>query len=118
MSPVARRTSRDAGARHGILSLQQRRRRRALRPGGLPRPNPKVLIVHFDVHHGNGTQDIFYDDPTVFFYSLHQYPWYPGTGDATERGAREGEGYTMNIPVPAMTPAEDYLRLFEEGLDR
>jgi acetoin utilization deacetylase AcuC-like enzyme len=77
----------------------------------------KVLIVDFDVHHGNGTQDIFYDDPTVFFYSLHQYPWYPGTGDATERGAREGEGYTMNIPVPAMTPAEDYLRLFEEGLE-
>jgi acetoin utilization deacetylase AcuC-like enzyme len=77
----------------------------------------KVLIVDFDVHHGNGTQDIFYDDPTVFFYSLHQYPWYPGTGDSAERGAREGEGYTMNIPVPAMTPAEDYLRLFEEGLE-
>ncbi|HEY6404083.1 MAG TPA: histone deacetylase [Blastocatellia bacterium] len=77
----------------------------------------KVLIVDFDVHHGNGTQDIFYDDPTVFYYSLHQYPWYPGSGDAGERGAREGEGYTMNIPVPAMTPAEDYLRLFEEGLE-
>jgi acetoin utilization deacetylase AcuC-like enzyme len=77
----------------------------------------KVLIVDFDVHHGNGTQDIFYDDPTVFYYSLHQYPWYPGTGDAGERGVREGEGYTMNIPVPAMTPAEDYLRLFEEGLE-
>jgi acetoin utilization deacetylase AcuC-like enzyme len=77
----------------------------------------KVLIVDFDVHHGNGTQDIFYDDPTVFYYSLHQYPWYPGTGDAGERGAREGEGYTMNIPVPAMTPAEEYLRLFEVGLE-
>ncbi len=77
----------------------------------------EVLIVDFDVHHGNGTQDIFYDDPTVFYYSLHQYPWYPGTGDAGERGAREGEDYTMNIPVPAMTPAEDYLRLFEEGLE-
>lgn len=77
----------------------------------------EVLIVDFDVHHGNGTQDIFYDDPTVFYYSLHQYPWYPGTGDAGERGVREGEGYTMNIPVPAMTPAEDYLRLFEAGLE-
>jgi acetoin utilization deacetylase AcuC-like enzyme len=77
----------------------------------------EVLIVDFDVHHGNGTQDIFYDDPTVFYYSLHQYPWYPGTGDAGERGVREGEGYTMNIPVPAMTPADDYLRLFEEGLE-
>jgi acetoin utilization deacetylase AcuC-like enzyme len=77
----------------------------------------EILIVDFDVHHGNGAQDIFYDDPTVFYYSLHQYPWYPGTGDASERGEREGEGYTMNIPVPAMTPAEDYLRLFEEGLE-
>jgi acetoin utilization deacetylase AcuC-like enzyme len=77
----------------------------------------KVLIVDFDVHHGNGTQDIFYGDSTVFYYSLHQYPWYPGTGDAGERGEREGEGYTLNVPVPAMTPAEDYLRLFEEGLE-
>ncbi len=76
-----------------------------------------VLIVDFDVHHGNGTQDIFYDDPTVFYYSLHQFPWYPGTGGAGERGVREGEGYTMNIPVPAMTPAEEYLRLFEQGLE-
>ena len=77
----------------------------------------KVLIVDFDVHHGNGTQDIFYDDPTVFYYSLHQFPWYPGTGDAGERGVREGEGYTLNIPVPEMTPAEDYLRMFEQGLE-
>ncbi|MCG3159783.1 MAG: Histone deacetylase-like amidohydrolase [Acidobacteria bacterium] len=77
----------------------------------------KVLIVDFDVHHGNGTQDIFYDDPTVFYYSLHQYPWYPGTGEACERGVREGEGYTLNIPVPAMTPVEDYLRMFEQGLE-
>ncbi|MBO0859386.1 MAG: histone deacetylase [Chloracidobacterium sp.] len=77
----------------------------------------KVLIVDFDVHHGNGTQDIFYDDPTVLYYSLHQYPWYPGSGDAGERGEREGYGYTLNIPVPAMTPAEDYLRLFENGLE-
>jgi acetoin utilization deacetylase AcuC-like enzyme len=77
----------------------------------------QVLIVDFDVHHGNGTQDIFYDDPTVFFYSLHQSPWYPGTGEASERGVREGEGFTMNIPVQAMTPADDYLHLFEEGLE-
>jgi len=77
----------------------------------------KVLIVDFDVHHGNGTQDIFYDDPTVLYYSLHQYPWYPGTGESCERGVREGEGYTINIPIPAMTPAEDYLRLFEQGLE-
>jgi acetoin utilization deacetylase AcuC-like enzyme len=77
----------------------------------------KVLIADFDVHHGNGTQDIFYDDPTVFYYSLHQYPWYPGTGEASERGVREGEGYTLNIPLPAMTPSEEYLRMFDEGLE-
>ena len=77
----------------------------------------RVLIVDFDVHHGNGTQDIFYDDPSVFYYSLHQYPWYPGTGGADERGVREGEGFTLNIPVHAMTSAEDYLRLFEQGLE-
>jgi acetoin utilization deacetylase AcuC-like enzyme len=77
----------------------------------------RVLIVDFDVHHGNGTQDIFYDDPSVFYYSLHQYPWYPGTGSAGERGVREGEGFTLNIPVHAMTPADDYMRLFEQGLE-
>ena len=82
-----------------------------------PEQIKKVLIVDFDVHHGNGTQDIFYDDPSVFYYSLHQYPWYPGTGGADERGAREGEGYTLNIPVEAMTEAEDYLRKFERGLE-
>lgn len=82
-----------------------------------PEQIKKVLIVDFDVHHGNGTQDIFYDDPTVFYYSLHQYPWYPGTGGADERGVREGEGYTLNVPVHAMTPVEDYLRLFEQGME-
>ena len=77
----------------------------------------KVLIVDFDVHHGNGTQDIFYDDPSVFYYSLHQYPWYPGTGSASERGVREGEGFTLNVPVHAGTSATDYLQLFEQGLE-
>jgi acetoin utilization deacetylase AcuC-like enzyme len=76
-----------------------------------------VLIVDFDVHHGNGTQDIFYEDPTVFYYSLHQFPWYPGTGRASERGAGAGEGFTLNIPVAAATPREIYMRAFEEGLE-
>lgn len=76
-----------------------------------------VLIVDFDVHHGNGTQDIFYDDPSVFYYSLHQWPWYPGTGTASERGVREGEGYTLNVPIAAATPAIDYVRMFERGLN-
>jgi acetoin utilization deacetylase AcuC-like enzyme len=77
----------------------------------------KVLILDFDVHHGNGTQDIFYDDPTVFYYSLHQFPWYPGTGSDKERGEQAGEGFTLNVPVPARTPAVEYLRMFEQGLE-
>ncbi|MBS1810067.1 MAG: histone deacetylase [Acidobacteria bacterium] len=76
-----------------------------------------VLIVDFDVHHGNGTQDIFYDDPSVFYYSLHQYPWYPGTGAANERGSNAGEGYTLNVPISPNTTATEYLRQFEVGLE-
>ncbi len=82
-----------------------------------PESIKRVLIIDFDVHHGNGTQEIFYDDPTVFYYSLHQYPWYPGTGGADERGVREGEGFNLNIPVHAATPAEAYMRMFERGLE-
>jgi acetoin utilization deacetylase AcuC-like enzyme len=61
----------------------------------------KVLIVDFDVHHGNGTQDIFYHDPTVTYVSTHQYPWYPGSGAVNETGAGDGKGTTINVPVPA-----------------
>jgi acetoin utilization deacetylase AcuC-like enzyme len=59
----------------------------------------KVFIVDFDVHHGNGTQHIFYDDPTVFYFSTHQYPYYPGTGDSDETGSGKGKGFTCNIPM-------------------
>jgi acetoin utilization deacetylase AcuC-like enzyme len=61
----------------------------------------RVAIVDYDVHHGNGTQWIFYEDPTVLFVSSHQYPFYPGTGAATERGRGDGLGYTLNIPLDA-----------------
>ncbi|HET9370228.1 MAG TPA: histone deacetylase [Vicinamibacterales bacterium] len=61
----------------------------------------KVAIVDIDVHHGNGTQNAFYADRTVLFISSHQYPFYPGTGAAHERGTGDGEGYTINIPLPA-----------------
>jgi acetoin utilization deacetylase AcuC-like enzyme len=61
----------------------------------------RVLIADWDVHHGNGTQDIFYEDPTVYFMSTHQYPWYPGTGHYTETGAGKGKGFTLNRPFPA-----------------
>ena len=60
----------------------------------------KVLIVDWDVHHGNGTQKIFYADPSVFYFSTHQWPWYPGTGSAQETGAGKGEGTTFNCPFP------------------
>jgi len=61
----------------------------------------RVAIIDWDVHHGNGTQDIFYDDPEVFYFSTHQSPWYPGTGAASERGQGRGEGTTLNVPVAA-----------------
>ncbi|MGA8030399.1 MAG: histone deacetylase [Bryobacteraceae bacterium] len=61
----------------------------------------RVLIADWDVHHGNGTQDIFYADGSVLFFSTHQSPWYPGTGDASERGEGEGAGKTINCPLPA-----------------
>jgi acetoin utilization deacetylase AcuC-like enzyme len=61
----------------------------------------RVLIVDWDVHHGNGTQDTFIEDPSVFFFSTHQWPLYPGTGRADERGRGAGRGTTMNCPLPA-----------------
>ncbi|MBV8807961.1 MAG: histone deacetylase [Acidobacteriaceae bacterium] len=63
----------------------------------------RVLIVDWDVHHGNGTQDIFYEDGSVLFFSTHQSPWYPGTGDITETGEGDGVGKTINCPFPAGT---------------
>jgi acetoin utilization deacetylase AcuC-like enzyme len=77
----------------------------------------RVAIVDWDVHHGNGTQGIFYDDPTVFFFSMHQYPWYPGTGAHGEKGVGRGAGYTLNIPVKAQTPAREQKRMFEAAID-
>ena len=76
-----------------------------------------ILIVDWDVHHGNGTQDIFYDDPSVFYLSLHQYPWYPGSGAANEIGSKEGEGYNLNVPISPATSAADYKIKFEQTLE-
>ncbi|MFQ3588685.1 MAG: histone deacetylase [Chloracidobacterium sp.] len=76
----------------------------------------RILIVDWDVHHGNGTQAMFYTDPSVFFFSAHQFPHYPGTGSRWECGAGDGEGYTLNIPLAAGTSATEYLRAFEAGL--
>jgi len=76
----------------------------------------RVLIVDFDVHHGNGTQDTFYADPEVLYFSTHQYPFYPGTGSINEIGAGKGEGTTVNFPMTAGWGDEEYLRAFNEVL--
>ena len=76
----------------------------------------RVLIIDWDVHHGNGTQDIFWNDPSVFYFSTHQYPYYPGTGAADERGAGKGEGLTLNVPLPAGTSARDHRQAFSDAL--
>ncbi len=76
----------------------------------------RVLIVDYDVHHGNGTQDVFYEDPTVFYYSLHLFPFYPGTGAEDERGSGEGEGRTLNRPLPHRFPAADYVDLYRSDI--
>ncbi|HWT01411.1 MAG TPA: histone deacetylase [Pyrinomonadaceae bacterium] len=77
----------------------------------------RVAVVDWDVHHGNGTQGIFYDDPTVFFFSMHQYPWYPGTGARGETGLGRGRGYTLNVPVRAATRAADQRHAFDAALE-
>ena len=76
----------------------------------------RVLIVDWDVHHGNGTQDTFYEDPSVFYFSSHQYPHYPGSGSADETGEGAGEGFTLNFPLAAGSGDEDCLRGFRESL--
>jgi acetoin utilization deacetylase AcuC-like enzyme len=78
----------------------------------------KVLIVDWDVHHGNGTQAAFYDDPTVFYFSVHLSPFYPGTGHANETGEGKGVGSKLNVPLRAGSGDADYKKAFEEKLKR
>jgi acetoin utilization deacetylase AcuC-like enzyme len=74
----------------------------------------RVAIFDFDLHHGNGTQHLFEDRPDVLYASLHQAPFYPGTGERSERGVGAGEGTVVNVPVPAGTGEEEYLRAVDE----
>jgi acetoin utilization deacetylase AcuC-like enzyme len=76
----------------------------------------RVAIIDWDVHHGNGTQDIFYEDGTVFFCSTHQSPWYPFTGHADETGRGKGRGTTLNVPLPAGSGMKEIGGAFEEKL--
>jgi acetoin utilization deacetylase AcuC-like enzyme len=76
----------------------------------------RVLIVDWDVHHGNGTQDIFYEDGSVFFFSTHQWPWYPGTGTSAETGEGAGKGATLNCPLPAGAGHSEIVGAFRKKL--
>ena len=77
----------------------------------------RVAIVDLDVHHGNGTQDAFYDDPHVLYVSTHQYPYYPGTGPLEETGAGDGEGTTVNLPLPAGCGDAEYGQACEQVIE-
>jgi acetoin utilization deacetylase AcuC-like enzyme len=74
----------------------------------------RVMIIDWDLHHGNGTQELFYQSPHVLYASVHQYPFYPGTGAVSEIGAGKGAGFTINAPLPAGCDDQEYLRVFDE----
>ena len=78
----------------------------------------RVLIVDWDIHHGNGTQATFWEDPKVGFLSIHRWPFYPGTGDDDETGSGPGLGTTVNLPVEFGTSRKDYLALLSNGLTK
>ncbi len=86
----------------------------AVTAAALAEQGERVLVVDYDAHHGNGTQDIFYAHGTVFYVSFHQWPLYPGTGAIDERGTGPGLGCNLNIPLPARATGDVYL----EGVDR
>ncbi|MDO8491939.1 MAG: histone deacetylase [Dehalococcoidia bacterium] len=74
----------------------------------------RVMIVDWDVHHGNGTQEVFYSEPRVLYFSTHEYPFYPGSGAVEELGTGPGEGNMVNVPLPAGCGDPEYIRVFEE----
>ena len=78
----------------------------------------RIAIIDWDAHHGNGTQEAFYRDGGVFFFSPHRAPFYPFTGEAGETGEGTGRGTTLNVPLPFDTPPERYLEIFDAGIER
>ncbi len=78
----------------------------------------RVLIVDWDIHHGNGTQATFWENPQVGFLSIHRWPFYPGTGDTDETGGGRGLGFTLNLPIEFGTPRKDYLDCFRDNLEK
>jgi acetoin utilization deacetylase AcuC-like enzyme len=86
----------------------------AVAAAALAASGERVLVVDWDVHHGNGTQAIFWDDPSVLYVSTHQYPFYPGTGAAAEVGGSGAPGLTVNVPVPAGATGDVLRRALDE----
>ncbi|MEY2430570.1 MAG: hypothetical protein QOC92_295 [Acidimicrobiaceae bacterium] len=86
----------------------------AVTAGALADRGERVLVVDFDAHHGNGTQDLFYDDPRVLYVSMHEWPLFPGTGSLTEVGSGDGVGATVNFPFPAGTAGDAYLAAVDD----
>src|SRR3972149_1433547 len=76
----------------------------------------RIAIIDWDVHHGNGTQEIFYESPEVYYFSLHQFPFYPGTGTENEKGDGKGKNYNLNFPLPAYAKGETYIKIFNEKI--
>jgi acetoin utilization deacetylase AcuC-like enzyme len=76
----------------------------------------RVLIVDWDVHHGNGTEHMFYSTPDVLYFSIHQYPWFPGTGSPEDVGVGDGEGYNVNVPLSVRATDADYMNIFSRLL--
>jgi acetoin utilization deacetylase AcuC-like enzyme len=76
----------------------------------------RILIADWDVHHGNGTQEVFWSDGVVLFFDIHQHPWYPGTGSADEKGDGKGRGLIVNNPFPAGSGRQEILGVFREVL--
>jgi acetoin utilization deacetylase AcuC-like enzyme len=109
LRPPGHHATRDTGMGFCLLNNVAVAAQAALKRG-----ISRVAVVDFDVHHGNGTQDIFWDDPRVLFLSLHQWPFYPGTGAAEQVGAGEGTGYTVNVPLSDGANDAVYEAAFDE----
>jgi acetoin utilization deacetylase AcuC-like enzyme len=111
--PPGHHAARDRGMGFCLFNSAALAARRSIDQHGLDR----VLIVDWDVHHGNGTQEIFWEDGRVGLLSIHRHPFYPGTGAADETGAGSGLGTKLNIPIKFGTPRRDYLEQFVRGLE-
>jgi acetoin utilization deacetylase AcuC-like enzyme len=111
--PPGHHASRSKGAGFCLFNNVALGAQRAIDQHGLDR----VLIVDWDVHHGDGTQEIFWEDGRVGVFSIHRYPFYPGTGAADEIGAGPGLGTKLNVPIAFGTRRAEYLQQFERGLE-